>query len=209
MSSLILTLLIEYVVMTYAFVGFTIFLSSAYIIGNYSARLNPVAYLKITGRLYLLKVAEEKELKTQISAFSIGFGYLNEYIKRKFKLGLVNRIRCCNFFKFTAFFGGVKEQNKIRLAVQNLILLLGKDSEQQTELSDIVSAIGDLMGKPIHRFEDLFEELDFEGILSKIAKHPHVTIMLGIIGAAPVVYIMIQILFSISSRLPVHFPLGL
>jgi hypothetical protein len=205
-ADLIVSLLIVYVLITYAFVGFVIFLASIYIVGIYAVRRNPVTFLKIICKLYLSKVTEEKELKKQISAFTVGLSYLNEYMKWKFKLGLVNQSRCRNFFKFSITFGGEKEQNKVQLAVQNLILLLGKESEHQTELSNLMSTVGDLMGKPLNRFEDLFEELDFEGSLSKIVKNPYIGTILGIVGVAPIIYTLIQVLISLSSGSPIRFP---
>ena len=165
---LILTFLLGFVVMTFAFVGFVIFMCLTFIIGIYAALRNPQSYYRNTGRVCLLIVSEEKDLKVRISTFKTGLECLNEYTKLKFKLGLNNLQRYCNFFKFTALYGRKEGQNNIRQAVQNLTFLLSKEME----LSDIVSATCSLMGKQILRFEDIFEELDFDSsVLRKIVKH--------------------------------------
>ena len=78
------------------------------------------------------------------------------------------------------------------------------------ELSDIVSATCSLMGKQILRFEDIFEELDFDSsVLRKIVKHLDVGTILGIIGAIPTGILVYQVLLDVLSRLPVHIPFGL
>ena len=76
---LILTFLLGFVVMTFAFVGFVIFMCLTFIIGIYAALRNPQSYYRNTGRVCLLIVSEEKDLKVRISTFKTGLECLNEY----------------------------------------------------------------------------------------------------------------------------------
>ena len=202
---LIIAFLLGFVAMTFAFVGFVIFMSVTFTVGNLAALRNPESYLRTTGRVCLSIVAEKRDLKVGISTCKMGLDYLNEYTKYKFKLGLANFSRYCNFFKFIALFGTEKEQNSIRLALQNLIFLM----RNELELSDVILATGNLMGKQFPRSEDIFEELDFDTIISKrIAKSLDVGTVLGIIGTVPTIIVLLQVFWNVLNGLPVTISFG-
>jgi hypothetical protein len=179
-TNLLFFSLISFAVVTLMLIGFSFFVVFTLVLGNLIALFNLKNYLKITARTCFNVVTAEKDLKKGISTFKLGLECVNEYTKYSFRLGLAKLPYYCDYFKLIALSRNTEEKDRIRNALSNFSSQL----ISELDLTDIILATREIIGKPIFRFEEVYEELEFDVSLRKrISDHKElVTAIIGILG---------------------------
>lgn len=146
-------------------------------------------------------IANGNNLEKDISNFKLGIEYIDSYVKAKFKLGLLKLQDYCNYFKLIAFSRNEEEKNRLREALNNFTHMLN----DEMDLTDILMATRNIIGKPIFRFKDVADELDFDvGIRKSLSKNKElitfvVSLIAAILAAIQVAPFIMNTLKSISN----------
>ena len=107
---------------------------------------------------YFTVIANGNNLEKDISNFKSAMECINYYLKSKFKLGLHKQQDYCNFFKLIALSRNEEEKDRVREALNNFANML----RNEIDLTDALTGISDITGKPIFWYREAIEELDFE-----------------------------------------------
>jgi hypothetical protein len=158
-------------------------------------------YFRINAKAYFSVIAGGNDLQKDISNFKLGIDSVNDYLKVKFKLGLLKFQDYCNFFKVTAFSRNEEEKDRIRNSLGNFAVKL----KNELDLTDSLLAIGDIMGKQVLSFEDILKEVEFDvGFRKTISKNKELitfllALIVGILTAIQVIPIVWNALHPVQS----------
>lgn len=131
--------------------------------------------LRTNANAYFTAIANGNNLEKDISNFKSGMECVNNYLKVEFKLGLLKQQDYCNFLKLIALSRNEEEKSRIREALNDFAHGLNGEMD----LTDTLVATSNIIGKPIFRFKDVTDELDFDvGIRKALSKNRNLIVFI-------------------------------
>jgi hypothetical protein len=131
--------------------------------------------LRTNANAYFTAIVNGYNLERDISYFKSGMGCVNNYLKVKFKLGLLKQQDYSNFFKMIALSRNEEEKHRLREALNDFAHKLNSEMD----LTDTLVATNNIVGKSILRSKDVVEELDFDvGIREALSKNRNLIVFI-------------------------------